>query len=281
MDGSDVIAFASIDAIVLRMSGPGEQIELGFGVGHFISPVYGDSEFVDIADDPENPNIRLQAALAAYTNGCPIARELMDPETGRGPEAMLERYASLNFWFVHITEIAYERNEDLYYRLVTPFPRQPGEPVGRYEPDSVSEDYRDMIPPMGTLYGWALPRLLIKQMGDNESQEETVTRLDRGLSILEQAMDDTEDPMVLLARFAEGISQADVEPTEVLRSILSTGWFEEQNALSMIDALRAAMRDHAPTLWNTYSQLGQAERTALDIVQTDRPMPPDFIKFIQ
>lgn len=269
------------------MSAYGEQIDLSFGTGHFIGPVYGDREFVDIADDPDNPNLRLQASLAGYANGCPVARELIDSDTGRGPEVMLNRYASVNFWFTYITEMAQERNENLHQQLTTPVPRRTNEPAGKYEPLSVPEDYEDEIPPMGTLYGWALPRLLIKQMGSGTAQEETVRRLDRGLTILEQVMDTTDDPITLLARFAERISQEDVPPTEVLQNILSAGWFEEQNAPSMMNALKAALREHAvasavlspdtPTLWDIYTRMSEPERAALGINQRDYPLPPDFI----
>jgi len=248
------------------------QEAIRFGEGHFIGPAYGNPEFVYVYDSV-SPDVPMQAETAAEANGCPVAQELI---AERGAEAMLKRYASVNFWFVHITEVAAERNVDLYQQLTAHIPRRADEPVGKFEPESVPANYAEEMAPMGTLYGWALPRLLIKQIGDS-GHKESAGRMTRGLTILEQAMDGADDPIQLLARFAEGIAQAgDVPPTEVLQGTLSAGWLEEHNAMSMIDALKADMYEHAvaaaaltpdtPTLWGTYLDMGASDRASLGIV---------------
>lgn len=257
------------------MSLRGEE-PIEFGAGHFIGPAYGDERFVELYDNPENPDIVMQAEAAGYANGCPVAQELISTDRGRGAEAMLNRYASVNFWFVHITEVALEHDENLYYQLTAPVPRRVDEPVGKFEPESVPPENEDEMAPMGTLYGWALPRLLIKQIGEGTAAE-TAGRMTKGLSILEQAMDGADDPIHLLARFAEGIAQAgDVPPVEVLQGTLSAGWLKEHNATSMINELKTDIYSHAvaaaalspgtPTLWDTYSSLDEVERTRLGII---------------
>jgi hypothetical protein len=244
------------------------QEQLDFGTGHFVGPLYGDPEFVFHFDDPEGPDIASQARFVGYANGCPVSGELIDPETGRGPEAMLNRYGEVNFWFVHITEMAASRNPDLYDQLVSPVPRRDDEPVGKHEPLSVHEDYDAEIPPMGTLPGWALPRLFIKYLGgEDQTVEETQHRLENDLNILDRAVLLADSPAELLALLAEGVSQCKEGLTtdEVLQGVLSLGWLEEHNAVSMITEVKEALSRRAPEVWEAYSRLSADEKAELKI----------------
>jgi hypothetical protein len=244
------------------------QEEVNFGAGHFVGPLYDDPTFrlnVEGFTDSE-------ARFVGWTNGCPVVEELIDPETGRGPEAMLHRYGEVNYWFVHIADAAKEANQDLYRQLITPVPRLADEPVRKYEPVSVPEIHVSEMAPMGTLPGWALPRLFIQQLGDSkkesaeEAHEEVQGRLMRGLDVLDHALQEATTPAELLALVAEGVSQADLARQEVLKTVLSRGWLEEHNATSMMSTVKAALEDKAPEVWDAYSQLTTDEKISLGIV---------------
>ncbi len=136
-----------------------EGIKFGHGsfVGDIMQP---DSGFFDLdAGD--------QARVLGWADGCPVVKELIDPSNsapGRGPEAMVNRYGEVNFWFGEIGRIVEEVNPALHQQLMTPVGRLSDEPIGKYEPESVPISNFGEIAPMGTLAGFALPRIFIEHL---------------------------------------------------------------------------------------------------------------------
>ncbi len=234
---------------------------LEFGSGSFVGPVLNDPTFYELP-------VRDQAQIIGWANGCPVVDELTDPqntEPGRGPENMLGRYGKVNFWFGYIARSVGEQNPDLYEQLMTPVERLSSEPVGEYEAGSVPPSYQTHMAPMGTIAGYALPRIFTKQLGEGLPFEESQDRLSRGLHALDQAIPKAKTPAQLLALVAEGLSQADVDPLTALSNTLSVGWLKEHNALTMLAEAKKALEENAPTLWSAYSQLSDGEKALHNI----------------
>ncbi len=238
-----------------------EKVLPEFGTGSFLREAH-DSDFLDMT-------VIEQAKLVGWANGCPVVNELTDPENtspGRGPENMLPRYAQVNFWFGQIRRAVGEVNPELHNQLMAPVQRLDAEPAGDHEIESVPITYLTEMSPMGTLVGYALPRLFVKQLGEkDQSAEEAQDRLELGLIVLDNAIPKASTPEQLLALVAEGLSQADVPPFVVLSSVLSTGWLKEHNAVSLLDKFKAALQENAPTLWDHYSHLSEDEKSKFNI----------------
>ncbi len=232
-----------------------------FGSGSFLREAH-ESDFFDMS-------VIEQARLVGWANGCPVVNELVDPENedpGRGPENMLPRYAQVNFWFGYIQRAVEESNPGLHDQLMAPVQRLDAETVGDHEIESVPITYLTEMAPMVTLVGYALPRLFTKQLGEaGQSKEDAVDRLELGLIVLDNAIPKASTPEQLLALVAEGLSQADVPSFVVLSSVLSTGWLKEHNAVSLLNKVKAALQEDAPTLWDHYSHLSEEEKLQFNI----------------
>ncbi len=205
-----------------------------------------------------------QARIVGEADGCPLITELTDPdntEPGRGPEAMLRRYGSANFWFTYITRASEDVNPALYDQLMSSVERLPEEPVGRYEPESVPESHLSRMASMGTLAGYSLPRIFIKQLGEGLPQEETLDRLAKGLDVVKRAIPQANTPTQLLVLVAEGlVKDADVSTLAALNAVLSPGWLSEHNSTSIIDNARQTLKTDAPRLWGVYAGLSVEEK---------------------
>lgn len=209
---------------------------------------------------------REQALVAAWANSCPIPEELTDPANpspGRGPEAMLNRYGQVNFWFGYIHRAAGEVNPGLEEQLLTPVTRLPGERPGKYEWDSVPASHHAEMPPMGTLAGYALPRLFLEQLGtgQNLAREEVRDRLINGLAVLDEAIAGAGNPLEFLALLAEGLAvKAQTTPDQAFKHIFSQGWMDEHNAYTMLAQFKSTMAQKAPRLWARYNAMSEADK---------------------
>lgn len=237
---------------------------LEFGSGSFVGQIMEDRAFFDMS-------VRDQARVVGWVASCPVVTELTDPANpnpGRGPEAMLNRYAQVNFWFGYIHRAAGEIRPDLEDQLMAPVLRQPGEPVGKYEPESVPPSHSELISPMGTLAGYALPRIFLEQLGTGQEldQEERKDRLVNGLGILDAAIRDAETPLELLASLAEGLTAVgQTTPEQAFKHIFTQGWLDEHNARTMLEQFKDVMAYKAPTLWARYQALTDADRVRLKL----------------
>lgn len=240
--------------------------EIGtFGHGSFVGSVMADPTFYD-------QPLRDQARAVGWAAGCPIVLELIDPtnnDSGRGPEAMLNRYGEVSFWFGQIVRTAEELNPDLHNQLTSNVPRQEGEDPLKFEIESIPITHLDRMSPLSTITGFALPRVLIEQFGttQNLSREEVQTRLVKGMNALERAVTEARTPAELLAMTAEDlIVSGHTQSSKALKHMLGQGWMDEHNAQSMIDELKSTMQDKAPVLWSVYSALSEEEKRAQELV---------------
>lgn len=239
--------------------------QLPFGEGHFVGPVMDDPSFFELP-------VREQARILGWADSCPVVTELTDPDNpnpGRGPEAMLERYGQINFWFGFIVREVAEHDPQLAKELMTPADRKDYEPVGKYERESVPPMNIVEIAPMGQLAGYGLPRIFIEQIGLNDpklSQSDRAERLELGVNILEAAIDEANTPIELLTLVAEGVSQSAVPPLNVLKHCISQGWLDEHNSVSIIQEFQGAMFEKAPNLWEFYSHLTDEQKMEYKLV---------------
>lgn len=236
--------------------------QFDFGRGSFVGPAMQQPDFFDLSTQD-------QARIAGWVDGCPVVEELIDPANtspGRGPENMLKRYASVNFWFSYISRETKEHNPVLYDQLMSPVARNTDEPVGKHEPESVPSGYVNELYPMNTLAGFAIPRIFVEQLGDGE-QSEVVDRMTRGLQVVETAILKSSSPLELLARIGEGlVVSGNVAPEQVLKHMLGQGWVEEHNADTTIGLLKSVLADNAPTIWSAYTGFDTNQRTNLKLV---------------
>lgn len=237
---------------------------LDFGTGSFVGQVMEDPAFFDLP-------VRDQARIVGWANSCPVVTELTDPgntNPGRGPEAMLRRYAQVNLWFGFIHRAAGEVKPGLEDQLLAPVARLLDEPAGKYEPESVPPSHRTEMSPMGTLAGYALPRLFLEQLGTGQGleREEIHGRLMQGLAILDEAIFEAETPLELLASLAEGLTaNGQTTSEQAFKHIFSQGWLDEHNARTMMEQFKDVMAYKAPTLWRQYQQLDAADKARLKL----------------
>ncbi len=236
---------------------------LEFGTGS-VGPILNDPAFCKL-------DVRDQARLVGWANSCPVVEELTDPNNpnpGRGPEAMLRRYAEVNLWFGFIGRAAKKLNPDLYEQLMAPVARLRGEPVGKFEEGSVPDTHAEEMSPMGTLAGYALPRMFVEQLGTGRGldREEVQNRLIKGLKVLDETLPVARTPLELLALLAEGLTtRADLTPAQALKHVLSKGWLEEHGAYTMMSFCKGMLARKAPTLRAAYQQMSAKERAQLKI----------------
>jgi hypothetical protein len=226
---------------------------LQFGQGSFVGTVSAHPEFFLMP-------VQDQARILGWANSCPVVEELTDPNNtapGRGPEAMIERYGQINFWFGYIAREVETLNPNVYEQLMTPMQRCEGEEVGKHEAASVPVTHFTEMAPLSTLAGFSLPRLFIEQLGLGKglSTEMVRERFARGQAVLEVAATTATSPNELLALVSEGVAHADVDPRAILKNVLSAGWLDEHNALTMRDDFLNSLQRLAPTVWQTYTSV--------------------------
>ena len=235
-----------------------QKENLHFGHGSFVGEIM-DSDFFELP-------AREQARIVGWAAGCPVVDKLTDPantEPGRGPEAMVGRYAEVDFWFTFIAREVENLNPHLSYAFKQSEQRLEGEPVGEFESQSVSENFVTEIPPMETLVGYALPRLFVEQIGSHEhiSREQRLERLERSLNILTSSVSEADSPQEILALLAEGMLKAgDVEPNKILSRILGTGWRKQHNGFTAVDDFKKVLSNRTPDVWAVYQKLTPEEK---------------------
>lgn len=127
-----------------------------FGKGSFVGDIMKDDTFFDTPED--------KARFLGQRAGCPVVEELINPDIGRGPEKMTNRYAEVNFWYGFLSREIEHYNKSLFKEFSKATSRKEGEPVGKYEPESVPENYTQTMAPMNSLPGFSLPRMFIEQI---------------------------------------------------------------------------------------------------------------------
>lgn len=70
----------------------------------------------------------------------------------------------------------------------------------------------------------------------------------------------------LLAKLAERLAQADVDPMVALSRVLPTGWLKEHNGITQVELVKAALQADAPQLWQRYIELNHFQKEHYKIV---------------
>jgi hypothetical protein len=237
-----------------------------FGTGSFVGHIMHDEAFL------ARP-VREQAEIVGWADGCPVVQELTDPNNpnpGRGPEAMVNRYGEVNFWFGEIARTLKDANPELYEQFTTPVERLAGEPVGKYEPVSVPSKHFAEIAPMGQLAGYAMPRIFVEYLDRDGGATDTIIRqnkLAQVSTILDKAISQAGDgdTLDLLANFSEGCVQWGLSPQAVLKHTLSEGWVSEHNGHTAIQDFKRRMQMRAPGLQSVYTNLSEQKKGELKL----------------
>lgn len=218
-------------------------------------------------------SIEDQARFLGQRDGCPVVEGLIDPDTGRGPEKMIRRYGSVNFWYGYISRAVQHLNPSLYEDFSKKIQRKENEPVGKHEPVSVPDNYSTTMAPMNSLWGYSLPRIIVEQIPNNtigdeeESDEEKDIKLEENqqklygaLSVLEESIKRSKTPSELMARVAGELVAGGADQDKILKHILGQGWLDEHNAYTMLEDGKSALRDFAPKIWAYYQGLTTQEK---------------------
>ncbi len=231
---------------------------LEFGSGSFVGQVLKDDNFDGFSNLPP----RDQARVVGWADGCPIVEELTDPTNpnpNRGPEAMLNRYGEVNFWFGEIVRHASELKPELAYAIMAGAARKQGEKAGKYEPESIPNDYFVQMSPMGTPWGYALGRIFVEQLEGFPDNEPTYAkigrRLERGLNLLDTVARRATDPIQFVVGVAQELALADADPSKVLKHLFSRGKLAEEGCASLYREVFDYMQKHAPYLREHYRVL--------------------------
>jgi len=218
---------------------------------------YGDVRY---RYQPED-GARESALRLAWSNGCPIAQELTGPNSPYDLAWMIHRYGETNEWFrfaMNQTRI----NRAVRDWLTTPRLRLPNEPVGKYEPESVPRSHLWKIAPMTSIEGYSTPRVAIEiatKIKGYEGKNEAL----RVLGETAQAAGD--QPSRYLALLSESAVNHRVAPERVLHHVYAAGVLAEESCRTAYKNLAQALEQYAPTVWRTYQNLSDAEKSELQL----------------
>lgn len=230
-----------------------------FGLGGLVLP------FQEGADLYDGLGVEDKARVQGWLNGCPVVEDLI---AERGAGAMLRRYSDINNAFLDSNMAIGHVNPSMAEQLQTSVARRDDEPVGKYEPGSVPENYQMIMAPMGTLVGYALPRLI-------EMEAKVATRFSNqlpgqgnlaswrksGVNEVTREAIYAESSEELLATYAQHLfMHGHVGHHALLGQVLPKGWMIEHNSPTMLDAIKAALAAKAPVLLGKYNRMTEEDR---------------------
>lgn len=248
---------------------------------------FGRGDFLgNDGDDILDPDVSmyLKTKQLGWSHGCPVVDEVIKeyarayfeahPKEYRnykqvmekGAELALHRYAECNFVYGLIVESARKLNPELYLELVIPTKRQANEPDGEHGQEFVPSSHAEKMSPLSTPIGYALPRVLIEQMGRGENNKErTPERMLQALNIIDSYVQSAQNSSELVMYFAEAAINQDAEPRAVLSHLLPAGILKEENCLSMFQEMIKTMQLLAPKLYKLYTSLLPQQRQELGV----------------
>jgi hypothetical protein len=210
-----------------------------------------------------NQPIEQQVREMGWSHACPVIDQVAKEY---GPEWTLHRYAECNFVFGLIAESAKNLNPNLHIQLTHAVGRLPDEPVGvitKFTPES----HKTKMSPLSTPWGYALPRVVIEQMGRGEgNKDRTQTRVLSSLDIIEKAVKNSTNPIELVVKISETVSNTDADPKAVLSHLLCAGVLQEENCITMFKDIVSEMKKSAPMLTKTYEGMSSEDRKKLGVV---------------
>ncbi len=206
-----------------------------------------------------------QVVEMGWSHACPVIDEVAKEY---GPEWTLKRYAECNFVFGLIVESARDLNPELHKQLTVSVPRLEGEKPGKqFKPEFIPDNFYEEMSPLSTPWGYALPRVVIEEMGRGENNKDrTQKRILRALNVVDKAVKSSKTPVELLVRMAEQVSKLDADPKAVLSHVLANGILVEEGCKTMFDEIKAKIDKSAPTLRKTYDSTIPEERKAEGII---------------
>ena len=226
-----------------------------FGVGTFLG---------DLGEGFVDKPLNEQVMEMGWSHACPVIDEVAKEY---GPEWTLKRYAECNFVFGLVVEAAKELNPKLHKLLTTPVPRLGNELPGVFSPKFIPESFHKEMSPLSTPWGYAIPRVIIEEMGRGKNNSErTQERLMRALKIIDVNVDSSETPIELLVKLAEHVSVLDADPKAVLSHVLASGVRKEEGCVTMFKEIKQQIDKYAPTLRNVYNTMSSVERTKEGII---------------
>lgn len=227
-----------------------------FGFGTFL----GDSgeSFVD-------KPIQNQVLEMGWSHACPVVEEVAKEY---GPEWTLKRYAECNFAFGLVAEAARDLNPELYKLLTTPVSRLNNElPRGRFKPNLIPESFYKEMSPLSTPWGYAIPRVIIEEMGRGKNNlDRTPKRILKALSLIDMAVKSSKTPIELLVKLSESVSRFDADPKAILSHTLAAGILNEEGCKSIFDEIKKRIDKSAPVLKRIYDIMSPEERTEEGII---------------
>ena len=224
-----------------------------------IDPQFGDSRDVGAMRLEEwylQLDVVGKARAEGWACGCPIVEELI---ADRGAGAMLERYSEVNTMHEALMTAVRDQNQHLHHYLAQTTTRYPEEIPQKFEPDSVPDDYAETMPVIGSLVGYALPRIAIEIMNVQDSDNPAIGSIEELVENLKQAIIDSNNPYEFLARVSTKACELGVAPERIFHHVFIEGWIEEHNATSMMALAADAFRMYAPGLFEKYVRLSPEE----------------------
>ena len=208
------------------------------------------------------PNAR-KVRILGWSHACPVVPDVINyysqgKSLEDGTKLAIGRYAECNFIYGVVVETAKRSNEGLYKLLTTSVERKDDEVVGNYIKGFVPKDHDLDMSPLSTLWGYALPRVLLELMGPNR---ETVSVV-KALNLLDAVVEISTTPEELVIRLAE---QTEDKKT-ALSHLFSKGVYLEENCEMMAVKMFELMYYEAPELLKTYQGLTSQEKADLEIL---------------
>lgn len=218
-------------------------------------------EGTDFLDKP----LSEQVIEMGWSHACPVVDEVIKEY---GPEWTLKRYAECNFVFGLIVESAKDLNPDLYRQLTTPTPRIEGEKPGReFKPELIPDNFYKEMSPLSTPWGYALPRVIIEEMGRGENNKDrTQKRILKSLNLIDKTVKSSKTPIELLVKMSEAVVKLDANPKDVLSHVLANGILIEEGTKTMFDEIKSRIDRFAPVLRETYNAMSEEDRKAAGII---------------
>lgn len=212
-----------------------------------------------IVDHPfieELPDEELFTILAHFA-ACPVRDKVFAYYKSLGPEAVkwiIQRYETTNRITKHLiwAESA-KLNPALYTELTSSQSRNPGEPVGKFEPGSVPPNHSQIISPMAKHFNYSGARLINLMARTNQLEEiarnpEVMTRVRNSISSAKSGEE-------LAARFAQDAWDMGVNAVSILEHVTEYDKWKEEGYTGMMQKTFSQLRNIAPALIKVHKVL--------------------------
>jgi hypothetical protein len=218
---------------------------------------------------PQGEELIELALDAGWSDGCPSAKELCDPNNEEwGPKKMLYRYIQGNQWFdIAITSALRARNGVLLDNLTMPRARKlPQEAVGVHDPEYVPLSHRISMFGIANPINFAISRVPIELTGRYPNVSVDGDRYAH--IIVDTAAKIATSNSDFLIKIAEVVgSPLGIDnPPSVLQHMFDKGIMSEENCPSVFQEIIDRMEMTDSYLLQEYVRLSTAEKDQLGII---------------